>query len=279
MRYSPILGALALLGLAAPVAAQDVAMSCPPGWATSQGEASLSRCVAPGTKAVIELKAYQATGSDLAAALDVHAELVRAAGFPLQTLLRESPGVVSGVPALTREYAGTILNARFHTYLVVSRKDGVDYVLNAVFDADRAQELQPLVRDAMNSWIYPSQADTGRGWTFDQCWQEQCIPTGRDMSALYYPPENDPEKRYRWLYLYSNDPNDWCRRLCQGAAGLSMVCGREVMNETIAYWRSVCWGLAADQTALRDCFHRMTAQGAERLRARQDDPACKPTPD
>ena len=275
---------------AVPARAADFAMNCPPGWSGEDGGQMLRRCISPGRDAFIEVYVYPVETGNLAAYLDQQISALAQRGLPFQQFRKESPGNVSGIPALTREYTGTANNALFHSYVVASSHDGQTYLLQALYLADRTAALQPQIRAAMNSWTYPSieqakaspppplaQPDTvpagGRSYANrDQCVDYLC----RSFSANCKDYDgSNPANHFR--YLLCQSAWDQCYSYCTGYWSMNLSCTKEAITAAQGYWISACAALAHDEREMKECFKRGQIQGSDRLREMARSPECKGT--
>lgn len=281
-----------MLSLAAlPARASDFAMHCPPGWQVENGDQMLRRCISPSRDAFIEVYVYGGEAADLSAYLDRQVQALAQKGLPFHQFRKEAPGNVSGIPALTREYTGTANNALFHSYVVATSHGGKTYLLQALYLADRAQTLQPQIRDAMNSWTYPSveqakasppsqtQPDKtpdaavsgGRSYASrDQCVDYLCRPFS-DSCNTY---DRGADANH-FRYLLCKSAWDKCYSYCTGYWSMALTCTKEAVTATQGYWISACGALAHDERAMQDCFRRGMIDGDNLLREMRGRPECK----
>lgn len=305
-RFHPLLSAaavLALMLLAVPVQtarAADFAMNCPPGWSVEDGDQLLRRCIAPDRVGFIEVYVYDGEARDLSAYLDAKASELAQRGMPFHQFRKEAPGNVSGVPALAREYSGTANNALFHSYIAATSHGGRTYMLQALYLAEHAQRLQPLIREAMNSWSYPSveQArnkppqlpglgagrDTGTvpgpepvgGRSFanrDDCVNHLCRPFSAHCKDYNM---KDPSQHFR--YLLCKSAGDRCYSYCSSYWSMALTCTKEAVVAAQGYWISACTAVAHDEWAMNECFKRGDARGETLLREMRNRPECKASP-
>ena len=277
--------------------AADFAMTCPAGWLQQTEGQMLLRCVAPGQDAFIEVYANAGTATDLAAYLDQSVAALMQNGLPFHQFRKESPGNVSGIPALTREYSGTANNALFHSYVVATTHGGQTYFAEALYLADRTESLQPLIRQALNSWSIPSveQANAARPPAVnpdpdlpdtspvmgsrayaskDQCIDYLCRP----FSAQCKDYDESDRVHNHFRYLLCSAAWDKCYSYCNGYWSMALTCTKEAVTQAQGYWISACAAVAHDQKAMQDCFTRGNVQAAERLKAMSRMPECKGLP-
>ncbi|TIH15805.1 hypothetical protein D0S45_09490 [Marinifilum sp. JC120] len=168
--------------------ADDIAkgVNCPPGWSDNQvarGENRVKQCISPSLDSSIELYVTPGKRIPLDKLLENWITALKQQGFPLQKLISENKGHVSGAPAIFREYEGKSDGRNFESLLAASRHNGVNYIFQGRYpDADR--EAEQLVRHSLNTWNfsedtpkedtpYDSPKDAGTSGNFKKigaCW-------------------------------------------------------------------------------------------------------------
>lgn len=292
-----VLAGFLALGTNQQAGAADFAMDCPAGW-TRQGEGQmLLRCTSPGQDAFIEVYAYGGTVGNLSAYLDEQIAALTQRGLPFQQFRKEAPGNVSGVPAMAREYTGTANNALFHSYVVASTHGGTTYFAQALYLADRTESLQPLVRQSLNSWVYPSveqakiaatpapnpdpdgpdtsSATGGRSYASrDQCIDYLCRPFSATCKDY-----DQTDKHNHFRYMLCDSAWEQCYSYCSSHWWLALTCTKEAVTTAQSYWISACAAVAHDQRAMQDCFARGRSQATNTLQSMLKMPECKASQD
>lgn len=291
------LAAVLSLGNIQTARAADFAMNCPPGWSVENGDQLLRRCVSPARDGFIEVYVYDGEAHDLSAYLDAKAGELAQRGMPFHQFRKEAPGNVSGIPALAREYSGTANNALFHSYIAATSHGGRTYMLQALYLAEHAERLQPLIREAMNSWSYPSveqarnkppqlpglgagrDTTTGSnpvpsgGRSFadrDDCINHMCKPFSAHCGDYN---KKDPSQHFR--YLLCKSAWDSCYYYCSTHWSLALTCAKEAIVAAQGYWISACTAVAHDSSAMNACFRRGDAKGTALLWEMRKRPECK----
>jgi hypothetical protein len=265
-------------------AAQDIAIDCPPGWLIERDGQMLQRCTAPGRDAFLEIYAYDHDGSDLASALSRFTEAMSERGMPFHQFRKESPGDVSGRPALTREFTGEANGVLFHSFVSVSSHAGKTYVLQALYLADRTTQLQPEIRAAMNSWRFPSIAaespapaatpTLSGARSFEnrgQCLNTLCVPALRDCKEGY----DFKDRRYQFRYRLCEFVERSCRGYCDAYWHLALQCTKEAIGAALGYWQAACVPVSYDAGEVDRCFRPKDGETLSRLQLMAKSPECK----
>ncbi|WP_432736064.1 hypothetical protein [Maridesulfovibrio sp. FT414] len=137
-------------------------LQCPSGWKESKPVRSnglIKQCVSKIDDGVIQLYAKRGKAVPLDVLLDRWSENLVNRGKPYQQLERESPGHVSGYPALLRGYSGSDRQGKWYdSYLVSSRYNGVNYIFIG-YTMKGHDKVRTQMRNAMNEWYYPGVED------------------------------------------------------------------------------------------------------------------------
>lgn len=257
-------------------------MTCPPGWSVESQGQMLRRCISPERDAFIEIYGYDGASTDLGAVLNNFTQSMSQRGMPYQQFRKESPGNVSGIPALTREYTGQAYGVLFHSYVSASSQGGKTYVLQALYSAERTDVLQPQIRSAMNSWSFPNLGAPAPAAappalsgprSFEnrqQCRSTLCVPAIRDCKNYDL---ND--KRYNWRYRLCEFVERSCNGYCDAYWHIALQCSKEAIGAALGYWSAACIPVTHDAGAVDKCFFPKDGETLARLQQMAKSPECK----
>lgn len=152
---------LTLLGITS-ASADDVAkgVNCPPGWNDNQvarGYNRIKQCISPALDSSVEL--YVTPGKQIALdkLLNNWTNALEQQGYPLQSMVSEKKGNVSGAPAIFREYEGKSDGKAIESLLAASSHNGVNYIFQGSYpESDR--EAERMVRHSLQTWNFPEES-------------------------------------------------------------------------------------------------------------------------
>ncbi|WP_415718843.1 hypothetical protein [Maridesulfovibrio sp.] len=144
---------------AAAAFANDVTkgINCPPGWSdnqTARGDNRVKQCISPSLESSIELYVTPGKKIPLDKLLNNWITALKQQGFPLQRLVTEHDGHISGAPAIFREYKGPDDGKTKESLLAASRHNGINYIFQGSYP-DNDREAERLVRHSLATWNFP----------------------------------------------------------------------------------------------------------------------------